>query len=206
MERPLQSPPASLDPSDWQGLRAQGHRMLDDILDYVENIRARPVWQPIPDGVRAHFHAAVPTAPTDLATVHDEFMRYILPFATGNSHPGFMGWVHGGGNVPGMLAEMLAAGLNANLGGRDHAPIEVERQITRWLRELFDFPNSATGLFVTGASVGNRLGVLVAGPAALGGRVRWEGVATADKRLTAYVSAAVHGCIAQAMDLSGLGT
>ena len=57
-------------------------------------------------------------------------MRYILPYATGNTHPGFMGWVHGGGNVPGMLAEMLAAGLNANLGGRDHMPIEVERQIT----------------------------------------------------------------------------
>jgi glutamate/tyrosine decarboxylase-like PLP-dependent enzyme len=185
MERRPQSPPASLDPSDWQGLRAQGHRMLDDILDYVENIRARPVWQPIPDGVRAHFHAAVPTAPTDLATVHDEFMRYVLPFATGNSHPGFMGWVHGGGNVPGMLAEMLAAGLNANLGGRDHAPIEVERQIVRWLRELFGFPETASGLFVTGTSMANLLGVLVARTAALGGRVRWEGVAAADKRLTA---------------------
>ena len=34
----------------------------------------------------------------------------------------------------GMLAEMLAAGLNANLGGRDHMPIEVERQIVEWTR------------------------------------------------------------------------
>ena len=41
---------------------------------------------------------------------------------------------------PGMLAEMLAAGLNANLGGRDHMPIEVERQIAHWLRQLFEFP------------------------------------------------------------------
>ena len=48
-----------------------------------------------------------------------EFMRDVLPFATGNVHPGFMGWVHGGGTPVGMLAEMLAAGLNANLGGRD---------------------------------------------------------------------------------------
>src|ERR1700688_1228402 len=73
---------SSLDPSDWKSLRAQGHRMLDDILDYVEHIRERPVWQPIPDGVRAHFHEAVPTSPSDLGTVHSEFMRYILPFAT----------------------------------------------------------------------------------------------------------------------------
>jgi len=180
--------------------------MLDDILDYVENIRDRPVWQPIPDGVRAHFRDDVPTTPSDLASVHDEFMRYVLPFATGNSHPGFMGWVHGGGNVPGMLAEMLAAGLNANLGGRDHAPIEVERQIVHWVRELFGFPKTATGLFVTGTSMANLLGVLVARTGALGVEVRSEGVAAGEKRLTAYVSAAAHGCIAQAMDLSGLGT
>jgi hypothetical protein len=43
-----------------KSLRAQGHRMLDDILDYVEDIRERPVWQPIPDSVRARFRAALP--------------------------------------------------------------------------------------------------------------------------------------------------
>src|SRR5450759_186285 len=196
----------NLDPADWPSARAQGHRMLDDILDYIENIRERPVWQPIPDSVRERFHAGVPTGPTDLAAVHDEFMCDILPFATGNTHPGFMGWVHGGGNVPGMLAEMLAAGLNANLGGRDHMPIEVERQITHWLRQLFDFPSSASGLFVTGTSMANLLGVLIARTRELGVEVRRNGVAPAGKRLVAYTSAAAHGCIAQAMDLSGLGS
>jgi glutamate/tyrosine decarboxylase-like PLP-dependent enzyme len=196
----------NLDPADWQSARAQGHRMLDDILDYIENIRDRPVWQPIPDNVRARFQAAVPAGPTDLAAVHDEFMRHILPYATGNVHPGFMGWVHGGGNVPGMLAEMLAAGLNANLGGRDHMPIEVERQIARWLRQLFEFPDTASGLFVTGTSMANLLGVLIARTRELGVDVRRDGVAAAGKRLVAYTSAAAHGCIAQAMDLSGLGT
>jgi len=179
--------------------------MLDDILDYIENIRERPVWQPIPDSVRGRFRAGIPAEPTDLAAVHDEFMRHILPYATGNTHPGFMGWVHGGGNLPGMLAEMLAAGLNANLGGRDHMPIEVERQIVHWLRQLFEFPESASGLFVTGTSMANLLGVLIARTHALGVDVRRTGVASSGKRLVAYTSAAAHGCIAQAMDLSGLG-
>jgi aromatic-L-amino-acid/L-tryptophan decarboxylase len=201
-----QIPPGGLDPPDWQSVRAQGHRMLDDIFDYLEHIRERPVWQPIPDGVRASFRAALPAAPTDLAAVHDEFMRHILPFATGNAHPGFMGWVHGGGNLPGMLAEMLAAGLNANLGGRDHAPIEVERQIVQWMAQLFGFPATATGLFVTGTSMANLLGVLVARTDAFGVGVRRKGVAAYKKRLTAYASAAAHGCIAQAMDLAGLGS
>jgi aromatic-L-amino-acid decarboxylase len=197
--------PDSLDPSDWQVLRAQGHRMLDDMLDYLEHIRERPVWQPIPQDVRALFQQGLPQEPSDLVAAHDTFMQDILPFAVGNAHPGFMGWVHGGGTPVGMLAEMLAAGLNANLGGRDQMPVEVERQVVQWVRELFGFPESASGLFVTGTSMANLIGVLVARTAALGIVVRHEGLAASDKRLTAYTSAGAHGCIAQAMDLSGLG-
>ncbi len=195
----------TLDPPDWQDLRAQGHRMLDDMLDYLEHIRERPVWQPIPPEVRTLFHEALPQKPSDLAVVHDSFMRDILPYAVGNAHPGFMGWVHGGGTPVGMLAEMLAAGLNANLGGRDQMPIEVERQVLQWVRELFGFPENASGLFVTGTSMANLIAVLVARTAALGVGVRHEGIAASDKRLSAYTSMGAHGCIAQAMDLSGLG-
>ena len=128
-------------------------------------------------------------------------MRYILPFATGNVHPGFMGWVHGGGTPVGMLAEMLAAGLNANLGGRDHIPIEVERQIVRWMQRIFGFPESATGLFVTGTSMANLIGVLIARDTELGFEVRCAGVAAVPKQLTAYTSAAAHSCIGKAMDI-----
>ena len=84
------------------------------------------------------------------------------------SIPGFMGWVHGGGTAVGMLAEMLAAGLNANLGGRDHMPIEVERQIVDWMRQMFGFPGGASGIFVTGTSMANLMAVLVARTHALG--------------------------------------
>jgi aromatic-L-amino-acid decarboxylase len=196
----------NLDPAHWPSIRAQGHRMLDDILDYIENIRERPVWQPIPGSLRGRFRSNLPREAADLALVHDEFLNSILPYATGNVHPGFMGWVHGGGTVTGLLAEMLAAGLNANLGGRDHMPIEVERQIVHWMRELFGFPDTASGLFVTGTSMANLLGVLIARTSKLGVASRRNGVAASDERLTAYVSAAAHRCIAQAMDLSGLGS
>src|SRR6202789_3570473 len=162
--------------------------MLDDALTYLEHIRDRPVWQPIPDEVRGHFHEPVPRAPSDLNQVHAGFLRNILPYATGNTHPGFMGGVHGGGTPVGMLAEMLAASLNANLGGRDHIPIEVERQIVRWMQSIFGFPPSASGLFVTGASVANLIGVLIARDVALGFEVRCAGVAATPRRLTAYAS------------------
>jgi len=196
----------TLDPSDWKGFRTQAHRMLDDILDYVENIRGRPVWQSIPDEVRSRFSGDLPEAPSDLAAVHRQFMQYILPFATGNVHPGFMGWVHGGGTPVGMLAEMLAAGLNANLGGRDHIPIEVERQIVQWMQRIFGFPEGATGLFVTGTSMANLIGVVIARDSELGFEVRRSGVAGSAKKLAAYTSAAAHNCIGKAMDISGIGS
>ena len=205
-QSPLSSDRDSLDPSDWPGFRAQAHRMLDDMLDYTEHIRQLPVWQPIPRSVRQAFRQPLPQEPTDLASLHRTFMQQILPYSAGNAHPGFMGWVHGGGTPVGMLAEMLAAGLNANLGGRDQIPVEVERQVLAWVRELFHFPQTATGLFVTGTSMANLIAVLVARAGALGIGARRQGIAAGGHRLVAYTSAGAHSCIAQAMDLSGLGS
>ena len=196
----------SLDPQDWSELRTLAHRMLDDAIDSIANVRERPVWQPAPDSVRARFKADVPRDATDLGDVYREFSDSIAPYATGNVHPGFMGWVHGGGTAVGMLAEMLAAGLNANLGGRDHMPIEVERQITAWMRELFGFPQGASGIFVTGTSMANLMAVLVARTSALGALARQHGIGNDGALLTAYTSKAAHGCIAKAMDIAGLGT
>jgi glutamate/tyrosine decarboxylase-like PLP-dependent enzyme len=199
---------SSLDPVDWSAFREQAHRMLDDMLTYTETIRERPVWQPIPDEVRERFRSGLPSQPTQLAHVHESFMRDILPYAAGNAHPGFMGWVQGGGTPVGMLAEMLAAGLNANVGGRDQIPLEVERQVTEWMRVLFGFPKGASGLFVTGTSLANFLAVVVARDAKLGSNVRREGVGQQGPggRLIAYASVAAHGCLARALDLAGLGS
>jgi aromatic-L-amino-acid decarboxylase len=195
---------AALEPEDWEAFRAQAHRALDEILDYTRDIRDRPVWRPVPEAVRAALHMRLPRAPEGLEAACAEFRDSILPYATGNVHPRFMGWVHGGGNPAGIVAEMLAAGLNANLGGRDHAPIEVERQVIRWMADLFDMPETAGGLLVTGTSAANLIAVLIARVQAAGAGVRQGGVGAA--RLVAYTSAAAHGCVARAMDMAGLGT
>src|SRR4030088_2716558 len=179
--------------------------MLDDMIDYAANVRERPVWKPIPDSVRARFQEGLPREAGDLGDVYREFTRFIAPYATGNVHPGFMGWVHGGGTVVGMLAEMLAAGLNANLGGRDHIPIEVERQIVEWTRQMFGFPSGGSGIFVPRTAMANLMAVLVARTAALGQSVRRHGLSDEGARLTAYTSTAAHGCIAKAMDIAGFG-
>jgi aromatic-L-amino-acid decarboxylase len=198
-------PDGSLDPIDWDELRRDGHRMLDGMFDHMQSLRDQPVWQAPSSESLTSIHEPVPRAPSRLRDVHAQFVRSILPYSSGNAHPGFMGWVQGGGTPVGMLADMLAAGMNANLGGRNHMAIEVERQMIAWTRDLFGFPDTAGGLFVTGTSQANFMGVLVARTRALGQPVRDRGLVAIGRHLTAYTSAAAHGCITRAMEMAGLG-
>ncbi len=193
----------SLDPEDWTDLRALGHRMVDDMFDHLAGLRDGPVWRPMPTPDRQALRRSLPRDPSSAEAVYQDFQQLVQPYVTGNLHPRFMGWVHGGGNPVGMLAELLAGAMNANLGGRDHAPIEIERQVIAWAAEMLDFPADASGVLVTGTSIANLIGVLVARSACLGPSVRRDGVG--GSRLVAYTSAAAHGCLPRAMEMAGLG-
>ncbi len=194
-----------LDPEDWQEFRALGHRMLDEMVDHLQGVRERPAWRAVPQSVQDQLGAGLAETPTPLAALYDEFRTAILPFPTGNVHPRFFGWVHGSGTPTGMLAEMLAAGMNANLGGRAHAPVLVERQVIGWCRDLFQFPASTAGLLVTGTSLANLLAIAVARTERLGVASRRRGLRDGP-RLVAYAARTAHGCIAKACELLGLGS
>ncbi len=201
---------AGLDPDDWDRMRALGHRMLDDMIDRLASYGdaggdgAGPVWQPMPAAERQALRRPLPRGPTEPAALYEEFRQRIVPYALGNTHPRFMGWVHGGGTGIGMLAEMLAGGLNANLGGRDHAPIELERTVIRWAAEMVGMPAESSGVLVTGSSTANMIAVLAARRAAAGPSVRARGVGGLG--LVGYAGASAHGCVPRAFDMAGLGT
>ena len=193
----------TLDPEDWDAFRSLSHQALDMMIDDLATLRQRPVWVETPDAVKSRLDVAAPREKIGLAAALAEFSTAIKPYGVGNRHPAFMGWAHGAGTPAGMVAEMLAAGLNANCGGRNHVGIELERRIVAWMAEAFSFPDTASGLFVAGTSMANFLGVLIARRDCLGESVRREGVGGA--KLRAYASTEAHGCVAQAMDMAGLG-
>ena len=201
----LDASSADLDPQDWDAFAREAHEALDLMIEHLRSLREQKVWQPIPDEIKARFETPLPREGRAFSDLLDDFAHSILPYGAGNVHPLFLGWVQGAGTPIGMVAEMLAAGLNANCGGRNHIAIDVERQITLWLAELFGFPLEASGVFVTGTSLANLLAVLVARRDALGDEVRREGLHD-NRRLTGYTSQEAHGCIAKAFDLAGLGS
>jgi glutamate/tyrosine decarboxylase-like PLP-dependent enzyme len=195
----------TLDPADWDAFRALAHRALDETLDAVAGIRERPPWRALPAATRAAIAAdPLPLAPSALDDVYAEFAERVAPYAVDNRHPRFFGWVHGAGTPAGIVAALLAAGMNANAGGRDHAAVDVERRVIRWWCEVFGFPPNASGILTTGTSMANLIGVLVARRAALGAAVRADGV-PAGAQLTGYTSSEAHGSLARAFDLAGLG-
>ena len=71
---PGKSAEESLDPEDWESMRMLGHRILDDMMDYLETLRDRPAWQHAPVDVKAHFAGSPPRYPPntrrDLSGVH----------------------------------------------------------------------------------------------------------------------------------------
>jgi glutamate/tyrosine decarboxylase-like PLP-dependent enzyme len=196
--------PANLDPADWTSTRALAHRALDDMFDWLQSAPTRPVWEPMPAAKRAELRAPLPRAGAPLDALYADFQRLVLPYGAGNEHPRFFGWVNGGGTAAGILAELLVAIFNPNCGGRDHAAIEVERQVIAWAAEAVGFPRDAGGVLLGGSSMANLVALLVARRAAAGEGVRAAGVAGAG--LVAYCSQAAHGCIPRAMDMAGLGT
>ncbi len=201
---PIPARMSTLDPADWSALRALGHKMMDDMVNHLAGLRERPVWQPMPEATRAGFTAPLPAQPSAPETLYETFQSTIQPYVTGNTHPRFMGWVHGGGNPVSMLAEFLAGAMNANCGGRNHAGIVVERQVIAWAAEMLGLPESTGGVLLTGSSMANFVAVLCARFYALGEDGRRQGVA--GRKLVAYASAGVHRCVPDALDMAGIGT
>ena len=196
----------TLDPENWDEFRQLGHRMLDDMIDHLQHVRQGKVWQPAPDDVRRRFLEPLPQDGQAAEITYESFQSDILPYNMGNVHPRFWGWVMGNGTPLGMLADMLASGLNPNLGGGDTAPAAVETQVINWCKQMVDFPDGASGLLVSGGSMANLVGLAVARTAKAGYDVRQQGLLAGGAQLTFYGSSEMHSSLHKAVELMGMGS
>ncbi len=205
--KPLSDVPnqETLDPDDWESMRALGHRIVDDALDYVKSLRDRSPWTRAPECVKAHFQEPPPFGPEPPEDVYQEYVRYIQPYQIGNAHPRFWGWVAGTGTVMGMYAELLAASMDAVSGAFSFLSNNyVEMQVLDWCKSLLGYPPTASGLLTSGCSASNLLGLAVARHVKAGFDVRAKGLAGA-RQMTLYCSEESHSSIQKAVELLGFG-
>lgn len=195
----------TLDPSDWSELEALSHRIVDDVIGHLRDVRDRPVWQSMPADVRDIFRTALPTDATPIGEVYRTVVDTVMAYPMGNVHPRFWAWYMGSSNFTGALGDFLAAIQGSNVGAPNHAAALVDGQVVNWCKEMLGFPAEASGTLVSGGSMANIIGLTVARNVKAGVDVREHGVAAMPQPLRFYGSDQIHSCHRKAVEALGLG-
>jgi aromatic-L-amino-acid decarboxylase len=200
----------ALGTGDLDAFRRAAHTLVDAVADHLAALPEQPVWQPLPDDLRAALLAMpLPNGPTGFDALTQTMAHDVLPHAMGNGHPSFFGWVNPPPALAGVLASLPAAAMNPSVVAGDHADVHLERTAVRWLAELVGFPHApGAGLLTSGASAATIVCLAAArgrAAAAAGHDVRRHGLAVGP-RLLAYVPSEAHSCVRRALELLGLGS
>ncbi|WP_298558303.1 pyridoxal-dependent decarboxylase [uncultured Aliiroseovarius sp.] len=183
-----------LNPSDWESVREDLHRLLDRCVDQMRDAEDHP-WQAPPADLADRY--AIGAGGDVIARVMDD----VLPYHGGNTHPKFWGWVQGSGLPSDFVAGIAAAAMNTNGGGRNHGINEMERAVIDWTRRKMGFREGASGVLVAGTSQATVISLQAA-------RVRAcpdVRAAGGDAVLTVYAADGVHNATRKAVELLGLG-
>ena len=195
-----------MDPEEF---RREGLRVVNWLADYFANPERFPVLAQVQPGdlVRS-LPARAPEAPESFDAIFEDFTRLVLPGITHWNHPGFFAYFSISGSGPGVLAEMLAAGLNvqAMLWRTSPAATELEEVALGWLRDLMHLPPAFEGVIYDTASVAV-LHALAAAREAVIPDVRTKGLLgrTDVPPVHVYLSAHTHSSADKSVMLLGLG-
>jgi aromatic-L-amino-acid/L-tryptophan decarboxylase len=192
----------TLDPDNPAHLRRLAHLMVDDMFDYLSNVAERPVWQAVPETTKQLAREPLPITGQPVETVYESFKEHILPYTKGNIHPRFWAFVQGTGTHLAMMADMLASGMNPNVTIGDHAAMYIDQQVIEWSKEMLNFPQTGSGMLLSGGSMANITALIVARNA-FDETIRSKGL---HQKLVMYASAETHSCQQKAAEIIGIGT
>jgi aromatic-L-amino-acid/L-tryptophan decarboxylase len=201
--------PAPVTDLAWSAEQARdfGGQVLGLWTELLERMPDLPVNRElVPSEVAPAVALPVPEQPMPVA----DLVAHLRELTFGQSllpgHPAFFAYISGAGTVPGAAAELLAAGINANVGGYRLAPgaSEIELHLTRWLAERFGLPEGSGGMIMTGGAMANFVALKCARDVGLGIEVRERGVREHGP-VAIYASEEAHVVIRRAADMLGLG-
>lgn len=195
---------AHLDPENWDDFSRDMHKLMDQCLDRMKQARDLP-WQPKPDDLGARLSLTSQATGVGATQSLNQLTTDIMPYATGNTHPRFFGWVHGAGLPVSVGAELVAATMNSNCGGRDHGAMEVERATLDWLLGVSGLPDEASAILTTGTSQATILALTAARNRQFGHEVRKTGIQSLPP-IAIYVRKGTHSCIGKALESMGYGS
>jgi len=137
--------------------RDEGSEALDWVASYLERARELPVLaQVAPGEIRAALPAVPPEEPESFSAVLRDLDEVLLPGLTHWQSPRFFAYFATTGSEPGILAELLIAGLNQVGILWRTSPVlqELEELTLDWLRQLLGLPDEFRGHIEDTASTG----------------------------------------------------
>jgi aromatic-L-amino-acid decarboxylase len=154
--------------------REDGAAALDWVADYLDRLREFPVLaQVAPGEIRARLPAEPPDAPEPFAAVLRDLDTKLMDGVTHWQSPRYFAYFANTGSDPGILAELVIAGLNQVGILWRASPVlqELEELTLDWLRQLLGLPDAFHGHIEDTASVGTLAALAAARTAAPGRRV-----------------------------------
>ncbi len=145
--------------------RSDGELALEWVASYLEGVRERPVLSQVDPGeIRSALPASPPDDPELFSAVLDDLDRVLMPGLTHWQSPRFFAYFATTGSEPGVLAELLIAGLNqvGILWRTSPALQELEELTVDWLRQLVGLPPEFAGHIEDTASTGVLTALVVA--------------------------------------------
>ena len=197
---------------DAETFRSLGHRLVDQLAEFLESLPQRAVTHDAsPSAVRnaLDLTGPLPESGMEAGLLLERTAQLLFDHSLFNGHPRFFGYITAPPAPIGILGDLLASAVNANVGAWVLSPAatEVESQTVRWIASLIGYPTNCGGLLVSGGNMANLVCFFAARAAKAPWNVRELGViAKGEPRLRVYASVETHTWIQKAADLAGLGT
>jgi aromatic-L-amino-acid decarboxylase len=153
--------------------REDGAATLEWVAQYLERVRDFPVLAQVEPGeIRSRLPAEPPDRPEPFSAVLADLDPVLMDGVTHWQSPRYFAYFANTGSEPGILAELLIAGLNqvGILWRTSPALQELEEVALDWLRQLLGLPEGFRGHIEDTASVGTLAALTAARTAAPGRR------------------------------------
>ncbi len=180
-----------------EDMRALGYHAIDLLVDHWSGLADRPAAVDVgPEALRAKFREPVPDEGVGWKDAIAFAQENIFDCMCHVSHPRFLAFVPGPSNFVSSVADALVSGYNApaSLWRESPGAAECELVTLDWVRQLVGLESHADGIFTSGGSVANLIGLAAA-------RHKMLGEETANA--VVYCTDQTHGCVARALGVLG---
>jgi aromatic-L-amino-acid/L-tryptophan decarboxylase len=188
--------------------RRAGHALIDWIADYRSRMESLPVMSQVKPGeIRARFPKEPPQEGAPLEQLLGPLERDVLPGITHWNHPRFFAYFPGNAALPGVLADLAAAGLGPQGMSWQTSPAatELEEVVLDWLRQMVGLPDAFTGVIQDTASTTTLVALLCARERTTDYGQTRGGLQDVKTPLAVYASDQAHSSVEKAALLAGFG-